>query len=279
VVKVDIEAPGVVVFGHGGGGGGGAVGSSPNPLPEISVHYKANGDLSPWYDTAEGKAVLEKENNKLKKVMDPVTGDLYVPDGQAMNYPPEETLWFNNVNNELVKVKNAIGEYAAPLKPHTLGGNPANPIYVKLDPVDLASLADLSVIKKMVKAIICGGDKYKDKKTFEAVMDTIGICLGNTACAQGGTTTQMATHWAYNKKIPCNIFDVDPDHGKVLGITKRNQAMLDVFKPDVVIAFPGALDMHDLILRALKSSIQVIAISGVGAGHIITGSADYHHLS
>lgn len=90
-----------------------------------------------------------------------------------------------------------------------------------------------------MKTLICGGRDFKDQEHFDAVMDKLlpvitGICHGGARGAD-----RMAGEWARKHNIPCRVFHADWDaFGKRAGYI-RNQMMLDVYRPDMVIAFPG----------------------------------------
>lgn len=49
------------------------------------------------------------------------------------------------------------------------------------------------------------------------------------------------------------------DHGKAAGPI-RNQLMLDDFKPDLVVAFPGGKGTADMVKKAQDAGVTVILV-------------------
>ena len=109
-----------------------------------------------------------------------------------------------------------------------------------------------------MKAIVCGGRYYADKAKLEAELDTwmhadnFEIAHGN---AKGADT--LADIWAKSRGIKVTPFPADwARHGKSAG-PKRNQRMLDEYKPNFIIAFPGGKGTADMIRRATMAGVAV----------------------
>lgn len=104
-----------------------------------------------------------------------------------------------------------------------------------------------------MKVLVCGGRKYTDAETIDKVLSTLDI----TILAHGGATgaDSLAGEWAHRNHIPCNVFSADwRKYGKGAG-PERNQRMLDQFKPDLVLAFPGGRGTADMVKRALAAGV------------------------
>lgn len=77
---------------------------------------------------------------------------------------------------------------------------------------------------------------------------------------QGGATgaDTLARLWAEENNVSCVTMHADwKREGRLAGI-KRNQAMIDQHKPDMVLQFPGGKGTADMVKRARKSDIPVV---------------------
>lgn len=85
---------------------------------------------------------------------------------------------------------------------------------------------------------------------------------GITELAQGGATgaDAVARVWAHKNRVPVRTYEADwQAHDKAAG-PMRNQRMLDEFKPDAVIAFPGGKGTADMVRRAKAAGVRVIEV-------------------
>ena len=117
---------------------------------------------------------------------------------------------------------------------------------------------------KQVKSIIvCGGRDYQDSHAVSLALDLAYIEFGNLHIIQGGATGAdlIAKTWAITNKQQVTTVPADWEtYGRSAGPI-RNQIMLDKFKPDLVIAFPGGRGTKDMVKRALKAGIPVREIT------------------
>ena len=113
-----------------------------------------------------------------------------------------------------------------------------------------------------MKVLVCGGRNYGDSAAvYSALMaiyerepyDTLIIIQGG--CPTGADA--IARHWCIAHYVPYINVPADwAKHGKSAGPI-RNQRMIDVYEPDMVLAFPGGKGTADMVLRAEKSAIRV----------------------
>lgn len=109
---------------------------------------------------------------------------------------------------------------------------------------------------------MCGGRDYADN---DHLWKSLGELKNNfyiTEVAHGGATgaDDKAGVWAKANGIPVQVFPANwKQEGKKAG-PLRNQRMLDQFKPDAVVAFPGGRGTADMIKRAIDSGVPVIRI-------------------
>lgn len=108
-----------------------------------------------------------------------------------------------------------------------------------------------------MKTLICGGRNYNDWHQFLLAMSQLPF--KPSIVIQGGVkgADHMAKLWAGENGIyPVEIPALWGKFGNGAG-NKRNQAMLDIMKPDYVIAFPGGSGTADMVQRARDSGITV----------------------
>ena len=107
-----------------------------------------------------------------------------------------------------------------------------------------------------MKILVCGGRKFDNPELVARVLGEYGddteICHGG---ARGADT--QAGEYARSRKWPVKVYTAAWHvYGPPAG-PKRNQHMLEDFKPDLVVAFYGATGTSDMITRALKAKVPV----------------------
>lgn len=143
-----------------------------------------------------------------------------------------------------------------------------------------------------MRVIVCGGrmfgevpddtplDKPETAKRKAArerafVYDTLDT-YDLSAIAEGGAdgADRMAREWAGNRTVRCLRYYAHWHlHGKAAGPI-RNAQMLDEFKPDAVIAFPGGKGTADMVRRAKAAGVRVIEVEEARDAMIARGLAD-----
>lgn len=111
--------------------------------------------------------------------------------------------------------------------------------------------------------LICGGRDFTDEAMFgNAIGDLIRLRGLPSKIIEGGAkgADRMARTWAGQKAIEVKTEEADWNkYGKAAGHI-RNQAMLDKYKPDFVVAFPGGKGTASMIDKARKAGIDVAEI-------------------
>lgn len=110
------------------------------------------------------------------------------------------------------------------------------------------------------RVIVCGGREYRDSGHVWNVLGEIDETDGIAAIAHGGApgADSEAGEWAKQNRKPVTVYRADWKRwGKAAGPT-RNQKMLDEFKPDAVVAFPGGRGTADMVRRAEIEGVRVI---------------------
>ncbi len=113
-----------------------------------------------------------------------------------------------------------------------------------------------------MRVLVCGGRDYQDWRkvsdTLRAIHDETPISLMIHGCAPGADT--LASRWAFLAGILEHAFRADWDtHGNAAGPI-RNQEMLDIGKPDLVVAFPGGRGTGDMTTRATIAGIKILTV-------------------
>lgn len=122
------------------------------------------------------------------------------------------------------------------------------------------------------RVLVCGGRHY-GKKTKEKILfySTMGEYMESlhgriTTIIHGGASgaDTMAKSWAIAHELEHIEVAADWEtFGRSAG-PRRNQRMLDEFKPDMVIAFPGGRGTADMVKRAEAAGLLVeIPLGGV----------------
>lgn len=111
----------------------------------------------------------------------------------------------------------------------------------------------------MKHIIVCGGREYQDANVVDMALDSAYIEFGSLHIIQGGAkgADLLAKQWAIRRNQQVTTVPADwTTHGRSAGPI-RNQIMLDRFKPDLVIAFPGGRGTFDMVTRARKADVPV----------------------
>ena len=115
-----------------------------------------------------------------------------------------------------------------------------------------------------VKVLVTGGRKYGHKNT-DAVMllndelDQLHAMLGITDLAHGAAegADSLADQWAVANKVRVHRFKADWDKYGLAAGPARNELMYKVFKPDLVVAFPGGSGTENMCKVATLGGTNV----------------------
>lgn len=115
--------------------------------------------------------------------------------------------------------------------------------------------------------VICGGRFFADQAMFDGAMSEIIQLRGCPARIIHGDcqgADRMAAAWG--KRMGIGVVAVHADwatYGLKAG-PKRNQLMLDTFKPSVLVAFPGSRGTADMMRKSRKARADVIEVQPTG---------------
>lgn len=107
-----------------------------------------------------------------------------------------------------------------------------------------------------MRVLVCGGRDFADRDRVFNALDK----LNPDSIVQGGArgADALAVQWASARGIPYTTIAARWRlYGGAAGPI-RNQAMLDLCKPDLVLAFPGGRGTADMVTRAVAAGIEVV---------------------
>lgn len=116
-----------------------------------------------------------------------------------------------------------------------------------------------------VRALVCGGRDYADAVRVKEVLDEVHAVLNIVAVIHGAArgADSLAGAWARGAGVAEVACPADWEtFGRSAGV-RRNQAMLDDEKPDLVIAFPGGRGTADMMRRATAHGVEVIDVAAI----------------
>lgn len=110
------------------------------------------------------------------------------------------------------------------------------------------------------RVLVCGGRDLQDEllvwNTLDAIHQRTPIALIIEGGARGAD--RFAYGWAIGAGLGVLTLEADwKKHGKAAGPI-RNQQMLAIGRPDLVVAFKGGRGTADMVRRARATGVQVI---------------------
>ena len=114
--------------------------------------------------------------------------------------------------------------------------------------------------------LVCGGRDFDDYAKLRDVLDEVATWGDGSELliVNGGYrgADQLASRWAKERgeKFHEEFADWNRD-GKSAG-PLRNQRMLDVYKPDFGVAFPGGSGTEDMLCRLFRAGVETLVVGG-----------------
>lgn len=130
-----------------------------------------------------------------------------------------------------------------------------------------------------MRVLVCGGRKFDNQELINSVLDRVSektkISLVIHGDASGADT--LAKAWAKSHRIDTSAYPAqwsdcshsdsvrmrrpDGSHYDARAGLRRNQRMIDVGTPDLVVAFAGGGGTRDMMRRARKAGIPVLDLA------------------
>lgn len=113
-----------------------------------------------------------------------------------------------------------------------------------------------------MRLLVCGGRDFSDRGRVYRALDAVnaagrGVDVIVHGDARGADA--LARDWAGERKVAQAVFPADwSSHGRAAGPI-RNQVMIDVGRPDAVLAFPGGRGTADMVARCRRHGVAVIS--------------------
>ena len=110
-----------------------------------------------------------------------------------------------------------------------------------------------------MKLAVCGGRNFSDKARAFDSLTWLHSIRKITTLIHGGCTgaDALAGQWAFSKGVFCIVEHAQWSvHGHSAGPI-RNQKIIDVHRPEMLLAFPGFRGTADMIDRAVRANIIV----------------------
>ncbi len=112
---------------------------------------------------------------------------------------------------------------------------------------------------------MCGGRAYHDEDAVFGALDNLHTLHARpiTRVIHGGATgaDALGARWAALHGVEVQEFRAEwASDGPSAG-PRRNQRMLDVARPDLVVAFPGGSGTADMVKRARRAGVIVLQAS------------------
>ncbi len=115
------------------------------------------------------------------------------------------------------------------------------------------------------KILVCGGRDFTDRSLIYRLLDQVIAAMNwhkveiISGAARGADS--LAIDWAVLREHKYTAFPADwKQYGRQAGPI-RNQKMLDIGKPDLVIAFPGGRGTADMIERTRNARVKLLRIA------------------
>lgn len=111
----------------------------------------------------------------------------------------------------------------------------------------------------MKVVLVCGGRGFENSRLLYRTLDKIRAEHGIDRIITGGATgaDRLAERYAENAGILCRVYPAAWEiHGRMAGPI-RNTQMLEIEKPDMVVAFPGGRGTADMVRKATEAGVPV----------------------
>lgn len=125
-----------------------------------------------------------------------------------------------------------------------------------------------------MRIIVCGGREISNMAAVAAGLDVLHAVRPISLLAHGGApepderraprgADALAQRWALARGVASWAFPADWSQGRSAG-PRRNAIMLSEVLPDLVLAFPGGRGTADMVARARRVGVEVIALEPLG---------------
>jgi len=115
-----------------------------------------------------------------------------------------------------------------------------------------------------MRVLVCGGKEYRNPVKVREALDRLrkGVpCISLLIHGAAPGADSLAGAWAENVGVDQVTFPANwRGRGRAAG-PYRNQLMLELILPNLVVAFPGGSGTSDMVRRARAAGVDVIEIT------------------
>jgi hypothetical protein len=108
-----------------------------------------------------------------------------------------------------------------------------------------------------MRILVCGGRNYRDSKVAFAVLDELAPRMTALACGGATGADQLAKAWAAWADFDITVYKAEWEKYRLAAGPYRNERMLQDFKPDLVVAFPGGKGTAHMVRIAKAAGVAV----------------------
>ena len=113
-----------------------------------------------------------------------------------------------------------------------------------------------------IRVLVCGGREYANALALDGTLDGIASMYGGISLViHGGArgADYLAGRWAEKNGIPVSVYPADWDANGAAAGPIRNAKMLAESQPDLVVAMPGGRGTADMVAKAKRAGVNVMA--------------------
>ena len=114
-----------------------------------------------------------------------------------------------------------------------------------------------------MRVLVCGGRAFENYSLLHRVLCGVREEHNEFTLLHGGATgaDRMAGRWAEHVGVPVVVFEAEWRKYGPSAEPIRDTRMLNVGKPDLVVAFPGATGTTDMVKLARKAGVEIMEVS------------------
>ena len=128
---------------------------------------------------------------------------------------------------------------------------------------------------KLMTVLVCGGRDYTDRERVYKLLTFNRAKIAMIVHGASKGADQLADDWAYANQVPCLSVPAQwSKFGKKAGFM-RNEKMLSLGHPDLVVAFPGGAGTAMMVRLARNAGIRVIEVDAQPEGDVYPDVLDH----
>jgi hypothetical protein len=115
-------------------------------------------------------------------------------------------------------------------------------------------------VTALMTVLVCGGRDYTDRARLFRLLDFNRAKIGMIVHGGAKGADTLAGNWCYERGVPMMLVPAEwARFGKKAGFI-RNEKMLAIGRPDLVVAFPGGVGTAMMVQLAKQAGVRVIEV-------------------